>query len=138
MPFTSLALTAAAVLYLVTGYARAPKTAPYPAYGFAGLAIIIAAEAALFLEVRLVVIYFTPLAWTGYILAVDAAVYRLRRRSVKYLVTSADRVPVFAPRAAPGSRRYFSPHRTRARGINSLWRIGCRGTRRALLGHLSV
>ena len=81
MPFTSLALTAAAVLYLVTGYARAPKTAPYPAYGFVGLAVIIAAEAALFLDVRLAGIYFTPLAWTGYILAVDAAVFRLRGRS---------------------------------------------------------
>ena len=47
-----------------------------------GLAVIIAAEAALFLDVRLVGIYFTPLVWTGYILAVDAAVFRLRGRSV--------------------------------------------------------
>ena len=81
MPFTSLAITAAAVLYLITGYARTPKTAAYPAYGLVGLAII-AAEAALFLDVRLVGIYFTPLVWTGYILAVDAAVFRLRGRSV--------------------------------------------------------
>ena len=82
MPFTSLAITAAAVLYLITGYARAPKTAAYPVYGLVGLAIIIAAEAALFLDVRLVGIYFTPLVWTGYILTVDAAVFRLRGRSV--------------------------------------------------------
>ena len=82
MPFASLALTAAAVIYLITGYARTPKTASYPAYGFVGLAIIITAEAALFLEVRLVGIYFTPLVWTGYILAVDAAVFKLRGRSL--------------------------------------------------------
>ncbi len=82
MPFASLALTAAAVLYLVTGFARAPKKAPYPVHGFVGLAVIFAAEAALFLDVRLVGIYFTPLVWTGYILVVDAAVFSLRGRSL--------------------------------------------------------
>jgi hypothetical protein len=77
-----LALTAAAVAVLLTAFLRAPKAAPYPRYGLAGLAIIAAAEALLFLGVEYVAIFFTPICWTGYILAIDAAVFRVRGRSL--------------------------------------------------------
>ena len=57
-------------------------------HGWLGLAIIAAAEAALFLGNALVGRWFTPIVWTGYVLAVDAFVARRAGRS--YLTT--DRV----------------------------------------------
>lgn len=77
-----LALTAAAVLTLLRLLLRAPKAAPYPRSGLVGLAIIGAAELLLFLGVEPVAIFFTPICWTGYILAIDAAVFRVRGRSL--------------------------------------------------------
>ncbi len=82
MVVLGLALTAAAVLLLVSAFARGPKAAAYPRYGFVGLAIIAIAEVLLFLGVEYVAIFFTPICWTGYILAIDAAVLRVRGRSL--------------------------------------------------------
>jgi hypothetical protein len=45
-----------------------------PFHGFLGLAVIAAAEALLFSGQRLVGEWFTPILWTGYILAVDGLV----------------------------------------------------------------
>ncbi len=64
------------------------------AYGLVGLAVIGAAEAALFGGVRWVGVNFTPIVWTGYILFADSLVYRLkgssllmtRRGELKYLL----------------------------------------------------
>ena len=57
-------------------------------HGLAGLAIVAAAEVALFAGQPLVGRWFTPLVWTGYVLVVDALAARLTGRS--YLTT--DRV----------------------------------------------
>lgn len=54
----------------------------FPAYGYAGLAIIVAAEALLFLGNQFVGHWFTPIIWTGYILFVDALVSKLKGRSL--------------------------------------------------------
>lgn len=54
----------------------------FPLYGHAGLLIIISAEALLFSGNQVVGRWFTPIVWTGYILFVDALVYRLRGRSL--------------------------------------------------------
>ena len=56
-------------------------TGNFKSYGFAGIIIILISELLLFLEVELVAIYFTPIAWTGYILFIDALIYRLRGES---------------------------------------------------------
>jgi hypothetical protein len=77
-----LTLTAAAVLTLLALFLRAPKAAPYARYGFVGFAIIAVAEILLFLGVEFVAIFFTPICWTGYILVIDAAVFRVRGRSL--------------------------------------------------------
>ena len=82
MLWAALALTASAVVYLLARYSRAEKVMPFAAYGWIGLGIIAVAEVLLFAEVRLVGFYFTPLVWTGYILAADAAVFSLRGRSL--------------------------------------------------------
>ncbi len=58
------------------------------AHGWAGLAIIAAAEAALVAGQPLVASWFTPIVWTGYVLFVDALAARYTGRS--YLTT--DRV----------------------------------------------
>ena len=53
-------------------------------YGLTGLLIIIAAELLLFLRVKLVMIFFTPLVWTGYILFVDNLILKLGGKSLIY------------------------------------------------------
>jgi hypothetical protein len=82
MVVIGLALTAAAVAVLLVLFWRAPKAAPFLAYGIVGLSIIAAAEILLFLDVPWVSVFFTPICWTGYVLAMDAAVYRVRGRSL--------------------------------------------------------
>jgi len=51
-------------------------------HGYLGLAIIIAAEVLLFMGNQFVGHWFTPIIWTGYILLVDALVFRIIRRSL--------------------------------------------------------
>jgi hypothetical protein len=51
-------------------------------HGYVGLAIIVLAEAFLFRGNQLVAHWFTPIVWTGYILFVDALVYKLKGRSL--------------------------------------------------------
>ena len=82
MLWIGLALTAATATLLVAGYLRAPKLTPFPRSGWVGLAIIAVAEALLFAGIAPVPVYFTPIVWTGYILAVDSAIYSIRRRSL--------------------------------------------------------
>lgn len=76
-----VAATVAAITLLVLAWSSRPRRAPYPLYGYAGLGIILVGELLLFRHVEPVATYFTPLAWTGYLLAVDAAVFALRGRS---------------------------------------------------------
>src|SRR5437763_12148461 len=54
----------------------------FPIHGFVGLAIIIAAEYLLFSGNQFVGHWMTPVVWTGYILFVDALVYRFDGRSL--------------------------------------------------------
>ena len=58
-----------------------PKTRFAP-HGYAGMAIIVAAEVLLFGGNQMVGHWFTPIVWTGYILFVDALVYKLKARSL--------------------------------------------------------
>ncbi len=53
----------------------------FPFHGIAGIVIIAAAEFALFRDNRIVKMYFTPIAWTGYILLVDAVIARVKGSS---------------------------------------------------------
>jgi hypothetical protein len=51
-------------------------------HGYAGLLIILAAEALLFSGNQFVGHWFTPIVWTGFILFVDALVFKLRGKSL--------------------------------------------------------
>ena len=73
------ALTALGLVWLVW---RGPRQRPYPHYGYLGLAVIVVAEALMFQGRQPVATFFTPIVWTGYIAAVDAAVFALSGRSL--------------------------------------------------------
>ena len=60
------------------GTARAGR---FAVHGYVGLLVIAAAELLLFSGNRLVGHWFTPIVWTGYILFVDALVYKFKGRS---------------------------------------------------------
>ncbi len=74
-------LLLATVILFGLKYVLTPKPGRFRAWGWAGLAVILLAEWLLFRGVRWVVVFFTPLAWTGYLLLVDAMVSSLRGRS---------------------------------------------------------
>jgi hypothetical protein len=80
--FVGVLATLVAVAILAWNYLRAPKKRRLPARGWAGLAIIVAAEICLYLGFRWVGIYFTPIVWTGYLLLVDGLVQSLRGESL--------------------------------------------------------
>ena len=62
-----------------------PKTkGSFKPYGLIGLIVIITAEILLFLKVKPVMIFFTPLVWTGYILFVDNLILKLQGESLIY------------------------------------------------------
>jgi hypothetical protein len=69
------------VAFLVVKSLRAPHRRRFRAHGWAGLGIILLAEALLFRGVTWVATFFTPIAWTGYLLLADAAVWSLRGES---------------------------------------------------------
>jgi len=50
-------------------------------YGIFGLSIIVIAEFFLFLDNRLIGVWFTPLVWTGYIFFIDSLIFRKRGES---------------------------------------------------------
>src|SRR5207249_11307441 len=54
----------------------------YPFYGYAGIGVITGAETLLFAGNQVVGHWLTPIVWTGYILFVDALVYKVRGRSL--------------------------------------------------------
>ncbi len=76
-----LLLLAATLGFLCLRYVRAPRRSPLRAWGWIGLGIILGAELLLALRVYWVTVFFTPLAWTGYILLVDALVATLEGSS---------------------------------------------------------
>jgi hypothetical protein len=75
-----VAITVAMVTIFVAEWLR-HRTRPLPAYGWLGLVALAAGEWLLFRGVEPLATYFTPFAWTAYILLADAAVFAVRGRS---------------------------------------------------------
>jgi hypothetical protein len=73
-------VTGAAVGVMAAEFGRTRQRG-LPAYGWAGLAILAVAEVLMFRGIEPVATYFTPIAWTAYILVADAAVRAIRGRS---------------------------------------------------------
>jgi hypothetical protein len=93
-------LTAATVTILVGEFFRARRWA-FPAHGWLGLFALAAFEFLMFRGIEPVATYFSPLAWTSYILIADAAVYaitghsRLREEPRGLLKMAALSVPLW-------------------------------------------
>ncbi len=83
MPAVGVAILVAILTFLVLRHAEQTRRSGrrLPLYGWAGIGIIAVAEWLLFRRVWFVTIYMTPVCWTGYILAADAAVFSLRGES---------------------------------------------------------
>jgi hypothetical protein len=73
-------LTAATVTILVVEFFRARRR-PFPAYGWLGLFTLICAEYLMFHGIEPAATYFSPVAWTSYILIADAAVFAITGHS---------------------------------------------------------
>jgi len=80
MVLLGLALTFANLALLVIEVFR-HRRAPLAAYGWVGLAALLIAEGLMFYGIQPFATYFTPLAWTCYILLADAAVLAISGRS---------------------------------------------------------
>jgi hypothetical protein len=76
-----IAVTAATVTVLVAGFFRTRRRHPFPAYGWLGIVALAGAEWLMFAGIEPVATYFTPIAWSAYILIADAAVLALTGRS---------------------------------------------------------
>jgi hypothetical protein len=75
-----IVLTAATVTILVVEFFRARRR-PFPAYGWLGLFTLICAEYLMFHGIEPAATYFSPVAWTSYILIADAAVFAITGHS---------------------------------------------------------
>jgi hypothetical protein len=80
MTILGIAIAAVTAAVLSVEFLR-HRRGPMPAYGWVGLAVLIAAEILMFRGVEPVSTYFTPIAWTAYILLADAAVLSISGRS---------------------------------------------------------
>jgi hypothetical protein len=72
--------TAATVTILVTEFFRTRRR-PLPAHGWLGLIALLCSEYLMFHGVEPVATYFSPLAWTAYILLADAATFAITGHS---------------------------------------------------------
>src|ERR1700674_3216204 len=73
-------LTAATVTILFVEYFRARRR-PFPAHGWLGLFTLACAEYLMFHGIEPAATYFSPVAWTAYILIADAATFAISGRS---------------------------------------------------------
>jgi hypothetical protein len=76
-----IATTAATIALLLFGFFRKRRRRSFPPHGWLGIAVLASAECMLYWRVEPVLTYFTPVAWSAYILIADAAVFAVTARS---------------------------------------------------------
>ena len=76
-----VAITAATVAVLVLGYFRARRHRAFPVYGWLGIVALALAEFLMMRGIEPIATFFTPIAWSAYILITDAAVLAVTNRS---------------------------------------------------------
>ena len=74
-------ITGATVAVLLYRFYRSLRRAAFPTYGWFGIAALIGAQWLTLHGIEPIATYFTPVAWTSYILIADAAVLALTGRS---------------------------------------------------------
>jgi hypothetical protein len=93
-------LTAATVTVLVVEFFRARRR-PFPAHGWLGLFALLCAEYLMFHGIEPAATYFSPVAWTSYILIADAAIFaisghsRLREEPLGLVKMAALSIPLW-------------------------------------------
>jgi len=80
MLLLGIVLAAATATLLALEFLRC-RARPLPLRGWAGLGALVAAEFLMFRWVQPVATYFTPIAWTAYLLLADAMIWSIRGRS---------------------------------------------------------
>jgi len=80
MTFLGLGLTFPTIALLIVEYFR-HRRGPFAIYGWMGLLALVVAEVLMFRGLEPVATYFTPIAWTCYILVADAATLSISGRS---------------------------------------------------------
>jgi len=80
MLLLGISVTAATVTLLVLEFLRC-RSRPLPLRGWAAAGALVAAEFLMFRGVQPVATYFTPIAWTAYLLLADAMVWSIRGKS---------------------------------------------------------
>src|ERR1700746_516733 len=76
-----IGITATIVASLVLGYFHVRRRRSFPAHGWLGFIALAGAEWLLFHHVEPVATYFTPIAWSAYILIADAATFAITGRT---------------------------------------------------------
>src|SRR6202047_1108265 len=76
-----IGITAATAATLIAGFFRSRRRHSFPAHGCRGSVPLVGAEWLMFGGAEPVATYFTPIAWSAYILIADAAVLALTGRS---------------------------------------------------------
>lgn len=76
-----IAAAIATALFLLHRYRLTSHARRFPLQGTAGAVILIGGQFLTLIGVAPVAIFFTPIAWTGYILWVDAAIFAIRGES---------------------------------------------------------
>lgn len=76
-----VAVTGITVAVLVFQYLRSRRYRPFPLHGWFGIVALAGAEGLMFRGVQPIATFFTPVAWSAYILIADAAVLALTNRS---------------------------------------------------------
>jgi hypothetical protein len=76
-----IAITAATVAVLLVQFFRVRRRYLFPIYGWCGIVVLALGEWMLFRGVEPVATYFTPIAWSAYILIADGAVLGITARS---------------------------------------------------------
>jgi len=79
--FIGIAITAATLAVLIAQFFRARRVHAFPVYGWLGILALIAGEWLMFHGVEPLATYFTPFAWSAWILLADASVLALTGRS---------------------------------------------------------
>ncbi len=99
-PFLGIAITFVTVLVFVIGFLRHQRF-PFPARGWLGITLLVTAEALMFAHVWPIDVYFTPIAWTAYLLIVDSMVQaitgmsRMHNMPRDFLLCAALSVPLW-------------------------------------------
>lgn len=81
MTAIGVAILGLTVAILIVAFFRTRRRAPFPAHGWFGIVALAAAQWLMFHGVEPVATFFTPIAWSAYLLIADASVLALTNRS---------------------------------------------------------